>query len=913
MMALVHGPSGIGKTALIEQFLLGLDPATTLVLKGRCRERESVAYKSIDPLVDDLATALNELTAAEMHALGAQEIADLTILFPALRSVTHLASSAQRVETTSEPGLLRLRAIAAFRALLAALSARATLVVWIDDLQWSDAESALLLAPLLGGPRPVPLLFIGSFRDATEKGGPLLTALSSDGSTSDSVPLDLPLGTLSDEAAHRLAFELLDGTDADAARLTSDIVREGAGHPLFIVELAHAAVNGTSADHQGPSTLRDLVCDRVRSLPPEVRQVLEVVAVAGMPTSRLLLRQIRALSAPVDDAIDVLRAHRLARTYGLKADDPVDIHHDRIREIVLQTIAKEDCQQLHRTVAHALEAMPASKPDMLAVHYEAAGDFEQAGRNWIAAGKQAADALAFRHAADLYEKGQRLASLDGTEGRALRVERARMLAFAGKGKDAADAYQAAAAEADDDFRLEYRRLAAEQLLLSGHVEPGLAAIEGVLAQVGMRKPRRTRGVFLSIAVGRLLVRARGLRHPGRLQGEITRADAERLDAAWTLACSLSLIDPISGVDFQNRHLLLALRSGEPKRLLRALTLEASYAAMPGIGSERRTSDVLALADALARQSDDPAAVSLLYLARGISAYLQGRSNDSLKECEEALALLSTRCAGAVWETMSAQRFVIASLFFLGKFRRLAAFVPPLLAEAEGTGNLYATTCFRSAYGSVAWLTKDAVQDARHQLDRARHEWRDTGFHLAHYNLLIGDCYVDLYTGDPERARARLLERWSELAHARLLRVGVLRAQLWQLLAGSTVAAARNRLRGGRKSEAHALLSDARGTIRKLRGAPARRAPAMASLLEAAVELADGDEKSARAHLTTSSRAFEEQGMRLFAAAAHVRLGELTPGGAGSSFVESGLAAFRDEGVACPTRMIEMLGPGFGAP
>jgi eukaryotic-like serine/threonine-protein kinase len=912
MMALVHGASGIGKTALIEQFLASLTGTGTLVLKGRCRERESMAYKAVDSIIDDLAEILGSPGAMDVQPFLQKDVADLTVLFPALCCVPHLARGARRVKSILELGLVRLRAIAAFRALLAGLRAHAPLVVWIDDLQWSDAESALLLAPVLGGSEPVPIFFIGSFRDASEKGGPMLTALLSDASATYPEPVDIPLDTLSDEAATRLVLELLHGDRVDAGRAARDVVRESGGHPLFIIELAHAIANRDSAEDRARSTLFELVGDRVRGLPPRAREVLEVVAVAGTPVSRTFLRKIPSLEpTPVDFAIDVLRAHRLARTYGLRDDDPVDLHHDRIREIVLQTISDDDRKGLHRIVAIAMEDLPVAKPDLLAVHYQAAGDFERAGRNWIAAAKQAGRALAFSHAADLYEKGLGLATFDVTERREIRIERARMLASAGKGRAAAQAYEEAASDEDHDSALEYRRLAAEQLLLSGHVEQGLTVIEGVLAKVGMRKPMKAHGVLFSIAVGRLFVRARGLRHAVRPQSQLTRIEVERLDAAWTLACSLSLIDPIRGVDFQNRHLLLALRCGEPRRLLRALTLEASYAAIPGVGSEHRTTNVLALADALARESDDPAAMGLLFLARGIAAYLQGRNELALAECEEALSLLTHRCVGAVWERMSAQRFVIASLFFLGKFRRLAAFVPPLLADAEGTGNLYATTCFRSAYGSVAWLTTDTVHEARRQLNRARQEWAGAGFHLAHYNLLIGDCHVDLYTGDAERTRARLLEHWTELKHARLLRIGVLRVQLWHLLAASSVVVARFRLQRGQRSEAGALLREARGTIRKLRRAPTRRAPGIAALTEAAIDFSEGDVASSRVHLTASINAFEEQGMRLFSAAARVRLGALTSGGIGASLVDTGFAAFRDEGVASPERMLDMLAPGFG--
>ena len=56
----IHGPSGIGKSALVESFLaraFGRDDL--VVLRGRCYERESVPYKALDGVVDHLESVIS--------------------------------------------------------------------------------------------------------------------------------------------------------------------------------------------------------------------------------------------------------------------------------------------------------------------------------------------------------------------------------------------------------------------------------------------------------------------------------------------------------------------------------------------------------------------------------------------------------------------------------------------------------------------------------------------------------------------------------------------------------------------------------------------------------------------------------------------------------------------------------------
>jgi hypothetical protein len=709
-----------------------------------------------------------------------------------------------------------------------------------------------------------------------------------------------------------MALSLLGADVSDADEVARTIARDAGGHPLFIAELAHTLrASGAEPEATGAS-LAELVSSRVQGLSERARDLLEVVAVAATPMPRNVLRHAaRMRQADVDRSLETLSAARLAHSQGLRDDHVIDIRHDRIREIIVERLPEVRRRQHHLSLARALEAQSEPRAELLATHFDAGGEAAHAGRYWIAAADAAVKALAFARSATLYARGLARAVLSPADRRAVEVRMGEALAHAGQGAEAANVYLAAALTSARDEAIELRRRAAEQLFLSGHVERGMEAIERVLSATGMRRTRSGRAALLSVAVGRVLVRAKGLRPVQRAETELSREELARLDASWTIACSLGFIDFVRGADFQNKHMLLALRVGEPHRLLRALTLEAVHASAVGGRGDRRTQLLLRLAGELAARSPDEAAVSRVRLCHGIAHYLQGDVDAALAACEQALEALTTRCKGAIWEQLTAQRFVLAALFFSGRLGRLSEFVPPLVAEADATGNLYASNVLRSAYGVVAWLVRGDVEGARRQLLRARDEWTAPEYQIPHANLLIGETFVDLYAGDFERAHARIREQWPRLVAGQLLRIGVLRVQMLHLLGATAVAAASVCEARAQRSRAGQLRAEAGRTARMLRRDRIRRGEPLARLIDAAITAGDGDAPTACASLQACVDAFGAEGVRLFGAAARARLGVLRGGEQGGELVARAEDAFRQEQVADPARMIQLIAPGFG--
>ncbi len=163
-LVFVQGASGMGKTALVERFTEDARARGAVVLAGRCYERESVPYKALDGAIDALTRYLGQLPPADAALLVPREIHELTRIFPVLTRVNVVARSPGRPDATADPNELRRRAFGALRQILSRMADRVRVVLFVDDLQWTDNDSVRLLIDLLSPPEPPPVLFVGTYR-----------------------------------------------------------------------------------------------------------------------------------------------------------------------------------------------------------------------------------------------------------------------------------------------------------------------------------------------------------------------------------------------------------------------------------------------------------------------------------------------------------------------------------------------------------------------------------------------------------------------------------------------------------------------------------------------------------------------------------------------------------------------------
>ncbi len=307
-LALVRAPSGMGKTALVDQFLervRGTDPEA-LVLRGRCLDSEDVPYKAIDHLIDELSDWWLQRSPREAEALLPRDAHLLPTLFPILERVPAIAD-APRTRAVPDPQTRRTLAFEALRETLRRLGDRHTVVLFLDDMQWVDRDTTTLLADLMRAPDPPPVLLVLAARaDQSAAVVELVNRM-------DVEPTIIDVGPLPESAAIPLAMAQLGEGSADTAR---KLVREADGSPLFLLELTRY-LHGRRVDDIVGKGLDAMLAERIVGLGDGARLVAEVVAIAGEPVTRRVLGMASALpNAELTRQLSLLRAERVVRMSG---------------------------------------------------------------------------------------------------------------------------------------------------------------------------------------------------------------------------------------------------------------------------------------------------------------------------------------------------------------------------------------------------------------------------------------------------------------------------------------------------------------------------------------------------------------------------------------------------------------------
>ncbi len=424
----VAGEPGIGKTTLVEDFLVELAAAGQCTMaRGRCSERLA-GTEAYLPLLEALESLLqgnrNPAIAQVMKQLAPTWYAQVVSLSGDNEESVRLLAE---VKAASQERMKR--ELANF---LQAVAQTQPLVIFFDDLHWADVSTTDLLSFLAGKFNAMRVLIVVTYRP------------------SDMLLSKHPfLQIRPDLQAHGVCRELL-LEFLNAAEIAEYLALEFPGHhfppefpqlihaktegsPLFMADLVrylrdHSVIANTSGawrleqtlpdiERELPESVRGMIERKIAQLSEDDRKLLVAASVQGTEFDSAVVAQVLSLGA---DEVEE-RLEKLERVFAFvkltsEAEFPnrtltlkYRFIHALYQNALYATLRMTRRAALSREVAQALEsfygAQVTNVTDELAVLWESARESAKAAHYFLLGAQQASEIFATHEAGQLAQRG----------------------------------------------------------------------------------------------------------------------------------------------------------------------------------------------------------------------------------------------------------------------------------------------------------------------------------------------------------------------------------------------------------------------------------------------------------------------------------------------------------------------------
>lgn len=439
-VVLIAGEAGHGKTALADLLIAELqsEGCPFKVARAACS-----AQSGQDEAFWPFADALSQIIAAPTKKIT-EDVLDTFLEFaPSWAEVIPVAGQVvgaslktaqivrNRTKTTDSPNPDKL--LREYAGALKKAADKTPVLMFIDDLHWSDAASIKLLSHLSRTVRNMRVLLIGAYRpsDVAVEEHMLHEAIGE--IMRYDKDAQMMLQPLSEQGIRQLVDKLYPGNKFDD-RLTPYLTTSTSGAPLFVVESLrlmqeHGEIAKDAGDgrwaltrdlNEGdlPQNVEAIINKRLERLPEGLQEVLALAAVQGTQFDAAVLAYVLD-----KDEIEIMKLLEPAEyTHNIiEYAGDVDLGEDVTvryrftsnlfqRELLTELRGKQRLMAYRKTAEGLDHMWPDDSEDLapkLSNLYEQGKVFDAAARFHITAGHYARQAGNITRAIALYEKAER--------------------------------------------------------------------------------------------------------------------------------------------------------------------------------------------------------------------------------------------------------------------------------------------------------------------------------------------------------------------------------------------------------------------------------------------------------------------------------------------------------------------------
>ena len=418
------GEAGIGKTRLTRELRAYARLRGMQVLYGRCPAL--FRMDGVPPYVlwsGVLRDYLEAGSPEQLYRVVGFYPAEVAKLVPELKQ--RLTAIPQSLPISPEHE--RDRLFEAVSQFIINVSKEGPLLLVLDDLQWTDQTSLLLMHYLARGIYKTPLLLLGAYRetDIDEKHplSPVLTELNRERLLQSVSLKRMPFKDVSE-----MIRQILE-QDEIPKEFCELLYEKTRGNPFFVEEIVKSLreeeVIYREEDKwkfkevskiEFPKTVKDVIKARISRLDDECQNILTMASFIGNDFTFEALCGVTGIEEDkLLETMERILKGGLVRERVIRGEDVYSFSDVIVRDVVHEEVSHLRHKKLHGAVGHALEKVYAKRIDEhfseLALHFLESGEKDKALDYFLKAAEKAQKVYAyseafsyFQHALELLEE-----------------------------------------------------------------------------------------------------------------------------------------------------------------------------------------------------------------------------------------------------------------------------------------------------------------------------------------------------------------------------------------------------------------------------------------------------------------------------------------------------------------------------